>query len=613
MTPVNAQLAAVATMRQHARPDQSVPTWLLTQLAAAHGCTTRTVRRWWAQEQTDEPAARISSSVAAESAASHYADAPRRGWTLTREHLDVVRCHTLRDAWEHLRAADRATPSYQTFTSHVRRLDSGLLGALHNGGHAGLVQSRLYLGGPELRRNQRWLMDSEEIPVHVVPPRGYKPIKLWQVTAIDDATRIVMATVITPTQPNADDVAACIGAGIAGRTYDTGAGAPVYVGGIPDEIVWDNGAEFLNGTISSLGTLGRATAPYAPWAKGRIESWHRTVQSECYSTQPGYTHGPKNHSGQQYFNRDARAQLSVDMLISRALAWNDFYCSERPHTQLDGRTPLEAWAADAGALRVASREQLWEAMYLVEREHTVNRAGIRYDREDYVAAELNAFVGRKVTLRRLPHLPLDESYLEVFFDKAYVCRAVPVRHTTEEERADVLYERRTQAFRLRDINRNAAQLRKTRSESSAAAAFLTGNAGPLGTGAAPAPADAWQAAGTNSPAVADPTAAATGSTGNEWVLVSNPDGSIDKVNAATGEVIDSAGPAAHNDSPSNGAPDYDTKTNDTPDRDLPDQGAPGRDEAAPRKPRRSRKPKSATTPTASTPQPAEDDGMDWLR
>jgi transposase InsO family protein len=490
MTPLSAQAAAVAALGGRLRADGSPPPWLLHQLAAAQHVHVRTVTRWWQQAAREAAPADAPDAVKDEVRdLSHYARPPARGWALGREHLELLAgCDNSRQAWEHMRTAWPETPSYQTVRSHVRRLDAGLLAALTQGGHGALVRNRLYLGGAQLRRNERWLMDAQEIPVHVLPRRGYQPIKLWQVTALDDATRMTMASVYTLGQPNADDVAACLAAGVAGRTYDVGPSRPpVFVGGLPHEVVWDNGAEFLNDTVSSLaatlGVHGRATAPYAPWEKGKIESWHRTVQAECYAALPGATHGPQNHRGASYFDRDPDSLLSTDLLVSRALAWTEFYAAERAHTSLDGQTPLAAWAADDLPLRLAQREQLWAGMYLVDREHTVNRSGIRFERENYAAPELNGLVGAKVSLRRLPHLPLAEAYLEVFDGDRHVCRAVPVKTMTQDERREVLDERRRQAFVARDVARAAASRRKAASESREAAAFLSGQGGSFGAAA----------------------------------------------------------------------------------------------------------------------------------
>jgi len=126
---------------------------------------------------------------------------------------------------------------------------------------------------------------------------------------------MVMATVVTVDRPTSSDVVACIAAGVQGHTEPDG----TFVGGVPTEIAWDNAAEFLSEHVTqmvlTLGILGTAVTPYAPYEKGKIESWHNTVQNELYASMPGFSHGPRFFSGRELWQPgDTRQLLTEDLL-----------------------------------------------------------------------------------------------------------------------------------------------------------------------------------------------------------------------------------------------------------------------------------------------------------
>ena len=397
--------------------------------------------------------------------------APRTAWQVSPQVLAVISAtHTLKQAWQQLRATDPATPSYPAFTAAVRNYDDhGIARAVKGNGADTLIRSRMYLKVEVAQRNARWELDSQEVPVFVIPTRGAKPVKLHQTTAIESKHRMVMATVFTPGPPRAEDVAACIARGVLGRPYLLD-GQEVWVGGIPDQIVWDNArsnlSELVTALVVSLATMGSAVTPYAGWEKGKIESWHGISQSECYSTMPGYTEGPRSFTGHRYWgdHTSGAALLDEDLLISQAERWAlEEYNAVRVHGAL-GTTPLRSWAADTNQLRQATVEQLMPAMLSTRHPRMVNKNGIRFKNVDYVAAGLNRLVGRTVNVRYLPNMELERQFIEVFSGNEWVCTAYPSATLTPTQRTALLVERRQQYEQLRDAERNGAGMRRAVAE-----------------------------------------------------------------------------------------------------------------------------------------------------
>ena len=453
----------------------------LRTVADAAGVHVKTVRRWLADAR---PITQLDTDCPGAAPVGAAATSGRSRWIPSEHQLAVVAGSTnLMTAWRDLASTDPSLPSYPTFRRAIAAMDAGISAAVtRRGGTPALVSKRVYLTVNAPHRNARWVMDSQEIPVRVLGPRNTQPRKYWQTTALDEATRMVMATVISAERPTSGDVAACIATGIRGRHLPDG----TFVGGVPEQIVWDNAREFLADQVTemalALAFTGTAVTPYAPYEKGKIESWHRTIQSELYDGLPGATHGPTSFSGRQYWATDERSMLTEALLVAYSLSWVEQYNDTRAHSGLSGVTPLQAWRADPHPLRVVPDEALYDAMLAAAQPRKVGKAGIRFRNTDYYAPELNAFVGRKLLVRYLPH-ELDA--IEVFDGHTHIATAIAADKLTGEDRSELLRARREQYLQAKGLLAEGARLRQERHDEALAA-----NAATLGPLAAVAPAGA---------------------------------------------------------------------------------------------------------------------------
>ena len=454
ITSTHRRKAVVALAKSQAAPDGTIPDAAIARLAGDARVARRTIRRWIAE----------ADAVAAQPDAERPAIActRQRGWVPTERHLAVVAgSFNVAEAHRDLKATDPTIPSYPTFRRALLAVDGGIGAAItRRGGAPALINKRMYLTVTVARRNQRWAMDSQEIPVRVLAPRETEPRKYWQTTAIDEATRMVMATVITKDRPNSADVAACIATGIRGGNAPDG----TFVGGVPDQIVWDNAREFLADQITemalALAFTGTAVTPWAPYEKGKIEAWHKTIQSEFYGKLPGNSHGPRSFANREMWRPEHGNYLTGDLMTVHALLWCERYNVQRPHGSLMGRTPLEQWKSDPSPLRLVAPEALYDAM-LVEGRRKVGKAGIRFRNVDYVCAAVNHLVGRTVEIRYMPH---DDLHVEVFLDGEHQGTAFAAGRLTPEQRADVMATRRDQYVQARQLLTEAGRLRQVRYE-----------------------------------------------------------------------------------------------------------------------------------------------------
>ena len=186
LTPTHRRKAIVALAQSQATIGGTIPESCLARLAGDAGVDRRTIRRWIAAAKH----ATCLADPADEGGPRTVSSSKCRGWVPTERHLAVVAgSFNLAIAHRDLCATDPTMPSYPTFRRALKTIDSGIGAAVtRRGGAAALLNKRMYLTVKVARRNQRWAMDSQEIPVRVLAPRETEPRKYWQTTAIDEAT-----------------------------------------------------------------------------------------------------------------------------------------------------------------------------------------------------------------------------------------------------------------------------------------------------------------------------------------------------------------------------------------------------------------------------------------
>ncbi|MEX1907275.1 DDE-type integrase/transposase/recombinase [Janibacter sp. Y6] len=410
----------------------------VAQVAAQFAVSTRTVRRMWAAHLDHSPEDLDDDTAAARPAR------PEKWW-LDRDVLAVVAASpTCRDAWRTLQEdPTKDVPGYSAFTRTLKRhTRADVYAAISAGGSRGgrqaFLQHTLFVPYVQDRRNAVWQADAQEIPVDVTTNTGARRIKPWQTTFIDDATRVVVATVITTGRPTSADVLAALAAGVRGQVLPNG----TRIGAIPAALRFDNGTEFINDALltacARLGIQPQPCRPHSPWEKGKIERWHRTIQNECYDKLPGATHGPRSFTGTQYWRQVDGDVLDLRSLTIQALTWIQEYNCDRTHSALGG-TPADAWANDPTELRWAEPAALYQFALALSKTRKITPEGVSVDGVKYLSPEMGAHVGRTVEVRVLPH---DHSAVAVYVNGDYLCEARPAANLTNEERREILVGRR---------------------------------------------------------------------------------------------------------------------------------------------------------------------------
>jgi putative transposase len=210
---------------------------------------------------------------------------------------------------------------------------------------------------------------------------------------------------------------------------------------------------------------------YTPHRKGKVERIHRTIDQTLLCTLPGFTEGPRDAAGQLYgpvsdaaAGRAAAGPLRIELFAARFAAWVAWYNGERPHAGLAGRSPLQAWNDDVGAMHRVDAQRL-RHLLLAGVERRIGKDGIRFHGLAYVAPELQGRGGQAVEVRYMPH---DDRAVEVYLAGVHLCTAYPQGQLSAEQVEAFRAHAREQSRAL------SAQRRRASARSRAELAPLSG-------------------------------------------------------------------------------------------------------------------------------------------
>lgn len=300
----------------------------------------------------------------------------------------------------------------------------------------------VYLRWEPERRGQLYESDHKQLSIDVLAPRASRPQRPWATLVLDGYSRLIVGWAIS-LQPTQAEVLAALRAAVVedpDRCF----------GGICDVLRVDGGLEFAAGAIrdacAGLGILLETTEPYSPWQKGKVERVNRTIDQTLLSLLPRYGEGPRAANGKLL---DTREPLSLQAFCARFSDWVREY-NERPHSGLDGQSPLDRWSEDAHPVRTLPQEQArW--LLLAGAHRRVNKDGIHFGGITFIAPELHGLVGEQVEVRHMPH---DRRQIEIYRDARWLATAYPQHELSEAQRAAVVQTRREQLTQLkRDLRR----------------------------------------------------------------------------------------------------------------------------------------------------------------
>ena len=330
---------------------------------------------------------------------------------LTRPRPALATLHRLTVADANQRGA--SPPSYATVRDIMRALDPALVTLALEGPASYRDRHELVLRRRADRPNQIWQADHTELDILIIGADG-KPDRPWLTTVMDDYSRAICGYNVFTGAPSAANTSLALRQAIWRKTDPAWA-----MCGLPDILHVDHGSDFtsnhLERTAISLHIRIIHSIVGRPQGRGKIERFFGTINTELLATLPGHL-GPGK--------RAPTAVLDLPALDRSIGAFITTY-NGRPHSEI-GVSPRDAWVADGWLPRMPrSLEDLDTLLLTVPKNRVVQRDGIHFQGQRYLAPTLAPFVGHAVTIR---YDPRDISEIRVYDRDTFICVAVDEDH-----------------------------------------------------------------------------------------------------------------------------------------------------------------------------------------
>ncbi len=195
-----------------------------------------------------------------------------------------------------------------------------------------------------------------------------KPDRPWLTTVTDDHSRAICGYMVFTGAPSALNTALSLRQAVWRKSDPAWA-----MCGIPDILHVDHGSDFTSNHIERTRFFG-------------------TVNTDFLASLPGHL-GPGSR----------KPQPSLDLpRLDQAIGTFIATYNERPHQEL-GHSPRDAWVSDGLLPRLPDSLELLDGLLLTVPKHrTVQRDGIHFQGQRYLAPTLAPFVGHTLTIRYDP-------------------------------------------------------------------------------------------------------------------------------------------------------------------------------------------------------------------
>lgn len=367
---------------------------------------------------------------------------------LTRPRPALATLHRLTVADAHQRKLSE--PSYSTVWAIVQALDPALVTLALDGPASYRDRYELVFRRRADRPNEIWQADHTQLDIVIVGADG-KPDRPWLTTVIDDHARAICGYSVFSGAPSALHTALVLRQAIWRKDDPAWA-----MCGIPDILHVDHGSDFtsrhLERTAIELHIRIIHSTIARPQGRGKIERFFGTINTEVLATLPGHI-GPGARTPQPVLDLP-----TLDREIGTFIA----AYNHRTHSEL-GISPRDAWVADGWLPRMPdSLEQLDGLLLTVPKNRVVQRDGIHFQGQRYLAPTLAPFVGHTVTIR---YDPRDISEIRVYDRDTFICTAIDEAHPNLRlSLRDIETARRKRRKQLRSVINDRIPTVATREE-----------------------------------------------------------------------------------------------------------------------------------------------------
>jgi len=341
---------------------------------------------------------------------------------LEREYLRPTR-PPLRRVVAHIAAACRQQglpePTWRTVKARLLRIDERIRATRR--GETGLVRARIATPGAyEVTRPLQVVqIDHTQVDVMIVDQDTRETAgRPWITLAIDVMTRMVTGFHLALEPPSRTSIGLCLLHAVYDKTAwlaERGIDAPWPIGGLPEALHADNGADFRSRAFErawrNQGIQIRWRPIGEPHFGGHIERLIGTTMGAVQML-PGSTFSNPTDRGDYQSASAARMTLRE---LERWIAWEiaGNYHS-RVHSALN-RPPIAVWREHEGKVELrlpVDRLQFWVS-FLPEEERNLRRDGIHFCNIRYWSDALAADIGQSQEKLLIKYDPRDLSRIFV--------------------------------------------------------------------------------------------------------------------------------------------------------------------------------------------------------
>jgi len=334
-------------------------------------------------------------------------------------------------------------PSYGQLKHSFRNEYRELIDMIERGGKAWFQESAITVRRSTQHLNKEWQIDATQLDTWALSMRTMQLYRPWLLSAIDSASRVVMAAMVLDREPTSRDGLLLLRKAILPKNAPEAPYFGKVVSLVPDNHqIWKSDT-FLNAML--LADIHIEPVPSeAPQAKGKKERWFRTIKEQLCANLVGYT----NQSG----GLAKAKQRAIPGPLLQGLVDKYLACYHSTYHEGIGISPWELWHqlldSAEGLLFDA---KLLAAAFKVVAVVEVQRDGIRTPEGHHLnAAALTPLVGEKLTLK----IPLDgyADGVEAFY-KGEPIAGLQIIEGNEVLAKEIAASRLEQVVKLRKIRK----------------------------------------------------------------------------------------------------------------------------------------------------------------
>ncbi|WP_166133941.1 Mu transposase C-terminal domain-containing protein [Nocardioides ochotonae] len=351
---------------------------------------------------------------------------------------------------------DMGGASLRTFQRIVNEWATPLRAAAKHG-VKGMIVEQVYNQEVIPYRAYAFGMDHTRLAVRVLPDQRGEADFPWLTTCYDLYSGVTLAYRLTLGDPNHETVLDVLAEAVRGSYTADG----VFVGGKPEYLRTDRGADFISKAVSkqllNLDVLRQLTKPYHSWQNGAKERHHREIDTKFAPNMPGF-----NAGGADTYSRRTgglilpeRSLVRLSTLDRRLGEWFDEQ-NRNPRKSRGNKTPHDLWReSDAEHGIPVVRASQDEVVYAMSRRESRNlhHYGVEARKNRYqgpVLKRLRDAGTRQVELRYHEH---DLDTVEIFVHGKWEGTVQRAAKQTQGQKAALVAMRDADTEAYRDLMR----------------------------------------------------------------------------------------------------------------------------------------------------------------